>query len=148
MIPPATAETSYHQHHERTPLHELTRREGVDGLYQRLFDLTKQSKWDEIDKTRVKEAIDKAKEWYQFCRPRSDDQPFVTHPLRVAIRILSIEHLNTSDQDYATTADEVIAAIFHDIVEDDPWMVANIPRDVDRKVAQQCALETLWDDKK
>jgi (p)ppGpp synthase/HD superfamily hydrolase len=96
------------------PLHAITEVFGQDGLVQRLSY--------EIGRLPVdtRRAVADAAEWALslHAEQRRTREPYANHVLRVALRIIC--HYRVTDPDV------VIAALLHDVVEDQPWAVAGI----------------------
>ena len=88
------------------PLHAITVMYGEPGLRGRL--LLETSRFPAADQGRVRAALDLAARLH--AGDRRQREPYISHPLRVAIRILS--HYRASDPDVAC------AALLHDSVED------------------------------
>jgi (p)ppGpp synthase/HD superfamily hydrolase len=88
------------------PLHAITAVHGEEGLRERLAIET--ATFPAADRERITQALDLASRLH--ATDRRQNEPYVNHLLRVAIRITS--HYRVSD------ADVVCAALLHDAVED------------------------------
>jgi HD domain len=88
------------------PLHAITSTYGEEGLRARFA--VEIEKWPEQDQRRLNRALDLAARLHGA--DRREQEPYVNHLLRVAIRIMS--HYGVHD------ADVVCAALLHDAVED------------------------------
>jgi hypothetical protein len=88
------------------PLHAITAVHGEKGLRERLAIET--ATFPTADRKRIAQALDLASRVH--AGDRRQNEPYVNHLLRVAIRIIS--HYRVSD------ADVVCAALLHDAVED------------------------------
>jgi hypothetical protein len=89
-----------------TPLHAITALHGETGLRERFA--IEIASFPEADRQRIERALDLATRLH--AADRRQREPYVNHPLRVAIRIIS--HYKVRD------ADVVCAALLHDAVED------------------------------
>jgi HD domain len=94
------------------PLHAITSTYGEAGLRDRFA--AEIGSWPEADRRRMERALDLAARLH--AADRRDQEPYVNHLLRVAIRIMS--HYGVRD------ADVVCAALLHDAVEDHPAELA------------------------
>jgi hypothetical protein len=90
------------------PLHAITSTYGEAGLRDRFA--VEIASWPEADRRRMERALDLASRLH--AGDRRDREPYVSHLLRVAIRIMS--HYGVRD------ADVVCGALLHDAVEDHP----------------------------
>jgi len=88
------------------PLHAITSTYGEPGLRER-FAIELES-WPGDDRRRLNRALELASRLH--ADDRREREPYINHPLRVAIRIMS--HYGVRD------ADVVSAALLHDVVED------------------------------
>jgi hypothetical protein len=88
------------------PLHAVTSVHGEDGLRQRLLIETR--RFPAAERARIDTALALMSRLHE--RDRRQREPYASHPLRVAIRILS--HYRVTDPDV------VCAALLHDTVED------------------------------
>jgi HD domain len=88
------------------PLHAITSVHGEAGLRERL--LTEIAEFPAADRDRAQDALALASRLH--AADRRQREPYVSHLLRVAIRILS--HYRVADPDVAC------AALLHDAVED------------------------------
>jgi HD domain len=88
------------------PLHAITSTYGEAGLRDRFA--AEIASWPDADRRRMEEALELAGRLH--AGDRRDQEPYVNHLLRVAIRIMS--HYGVRD------ADVVCAALLHDAVED------------------------------
>ena len=88
------------------PLHAITSTYGEAGLRDRFA--VEIASWPEADRRRMEQARDLAARLH--ADDRRDQEPYVNHLLRVAIRVMS--HYRVRD------ADVVCAALLHDAVED------------------------------
>jgi len=88
------------------PLHAITSTYGEAGLRDRFT--VEIASWPEADRRRMERARDLAARLH--ADDRREQEPYVNHLLRVAIRIMS--HYRVRD------ADVVCAALLHDAVED------------------------------
>jgi hypothetical protein len=88
------------------PLHAITSTYGEAGLRDRFA--VEIAAWPEPDRRRMERALELAGRLH--ADDRRDREPYVSHLLRVAIRIMS--HYRVRD------ADVVCAALLHDAVED------------------------------
>jgi hypothetical protein len=88
------------------PLHAITSLHGEEGLRERL--LVEIAQFPAADRTRIGSALELM--WLAHARDRRQREPYVNHPLRVTIRILS--HYRVTDPHIAC------AALLHDVVED------------------------------
>jgi HD domain len=94
------------------PLHAITSTYGEEGLRARFA--AEIETWPEPDRRRLNQALDLAGRLH--AADRRDQEPYVNHLLRVAIRIMS--HYGVHDTDV------VCAALLHDAVEDHPAELA------------------------
>jgi hypothetical protein len=94
------------------PLHAITSTYGEAGLRDRFA--VEIASWPEADRRRMEQARDLAARLH--ADDRRDQEPYVNHLLRVAIRVMS--HYRVRD------ADVVCAALLHDAVEDHPVELA------------------------
>jgi hypothetical protein len=99
------------------PLHAITSTYGEAGLRARFA--AEISSWPEPDRRRMEQALDLAARLH--AADRRDREPYLNHPLRVAIRIMS--YYDVRD------ADVICAALLHDAVEDHPAELAGGPAD-------------------
>ena len=97
------------------PLHAITSTYGEAGLRDRFT--VEIASWPEADRRRMERARDLAARLH--ADDRREQEPYVNHLLRVAIRIMS--HYRVRD------ADVVCAALLHDAVEDHPDELAGRP---------------------
>ena len=88
------------------PLHAITSTYGEEGLRARFA--AEIETWPEPDQRRLNQALDLVARLH--AADRRDQEPYVNHVLRVAIRIMS--HYGVRDTDV------VCAALLHDAVED------------------------------
>jgi HD domain len=88
------------------PLHAITATYGTDGLRERFA--AEIAAFPEADRRRLEQALDLAARLH--AADRRQQEPYLNHLLRVAIRILS--HYGVRDADVAT------AALLHDAIED------------------------------
>ena len=88
------------------PLHAITSTYGEEGLRARFA--AEVETWPEEDQRRLNKALDLAARLH--AADRRDQEPYLNHLLRVAIRIMS--HYGVHDPNV------VIAALLHDAVED------------------------------
>jgi (p)ppGpp synthase/HD superfamily hydrolase len=88
------------------PLHAVTSTYGEAGLQERL--LLEVSRFSAGDRARVEDALALASRLH--APDRRQREPYINHPLRVTIRIIS--HYRVTDPDLAC------AALLHDVVED------------------------------
>lgn len=88
-----------------------------NALVERFLHEVETTDWSEQDKQLVLLALEDAT--YIHAGDSQGARPVIVHPLRVAIRILSLDHFNVRDR-----PDLVIAALLHDTVEDHPerWL--------------------------
>ena len=94
------------------PLHAITSTYGEAGLRDRFA--VEIASWPEADRRGMNRALELASRLH--ADDRRDQEPYVNHLLRVAIRIMS--HYRVRD------ADVVCAALLHDAVEDHPAELA------------------------
>ncbi len=94
------------------PLHAITSTYGEAGLRDRFA--AEIASWPDADRRRMERALELAARLH--AGDRRDQEPYVNHLLRVAIRIMS--HYGVRD------ADVVCAALLHDAVEDHPAELA------------------------
>lgn len=94
------------------PLHDLTAEFSEAGLRQRLLHEVAQTDWSEETRELLLGAEELALATH--IEDSRGDHPYSTHFLRVAIRLLSPDHLNVQDPDM------LVAALLHDTVEDHP----------------------------
>ena len=113
------------------PLHAITSTYGEAGLRDRFA--AEIAYWPEADRLRLERALDLAARLH--AADRRDSEPYLNHPLRVAIRIVSYYRV----QD----ADVICAALLHDAVEDHAAELAGEPADADPRAGQQAALGVL-----
>lgn len=126
-----------HNPADRCVLHDITEQEGLHGLEQRLTSEIMTTDWSDEDQSRVLRAIDDAILIHQG--EMRGNYPYATHSLRIAIRLMSRDHLAIRDD-----PDLIIAALMHDVVEDESWSVASIlPEITPRPEAQMMALQAL-----
>ncbi len=90
------------------PLHAITAVYGEDGLRERL--LIEAGRFPRAQRDRIGAALALMSRLHE--RDRRQREPYSSHPLRVAIRILSRYHYRVTDPDVAC------AALLHDTVED------------------------------
>ena len=88
------------------PLHAITSAYGEEGLRARFA--AEIEVWPEADQRRLNQALALAGQLH--AADRREQEPYVNHLLRVAIRIMS--HYGVRD------GDVVCAALLHDVVED------------------------------
>jgi (p)ppGpp synthase/HD superfamily hydrolase len=88
-------------------LHQITATYGEPGLRLRFAHETAQLRSAE-DRTKSEQALALATDLHH--RDRRQDEPYINHPLRVALRIIC--HYNVLN------ADVICAALLHDTVED------------------------------
>lgn len=125
---------------DRIPLHNLSKELGVEGLTAYLDDEMSRTDWSDDDKALVRHALVLMLDVHQG-QTRDDGQAYATHPLRNALRYLTPERLNIRDKPH-----RVAAILLHDTIEDNPWAVIDANQDsIDRRTAQQLALEKLWE---
>lgn len=97
------------------PLHAITEVHGQDGLARRLDH--------EIQRlpAPARDAVADAAGWALrlHAGQRRTREPYANHVLRVALRVLC--HYRVTDPDV------LIAALLHDVVEDQPWAAAGVP---------------------
>jgi HD domain len=91
---------------ETMPLHAITATYGEDGLRERFA--AEIAGFPEADRRRLEDALALASRLHAGDRRQSE--PYINHPLRVAIRIMS--HYGIRDPDV------IVAALLHDAVED------------------------------
>lgn len=100
-------------------LREITEISETDGyaLIERLSYEIETTDWSDEDKQLVFQALEDALRIHEG--DTQGTRPFIVHPLRVAIRIMSKDHFNVRDR-----PDLIIAALLHDSVEDHPerWL--------------------------
>jgi hypothetical protein len=99
------------------PLHAITSVHGEAGLRQRL--LIEIAGLPDADRVRVDSACSFMS--VAHAGDRRQREPYASHPLRVAIRILSPGHYGVRDSDVAC------AALLHDTVEDHADDIAGTP---------------------
>ncbi len=91
---------------ETMPLHAITATYGEDGLRERFAAET--AGFGQAERHRLEDALALASRLHAGDRRQSE--PYINHPLRVAIRIMS--HYGIRDPDV------IVAALLHDAVED------------------------------
>ena len=91
---------------ETMPLHAITATYGEDGLRERFA--AEIAGFGEPERRRLEDALALASRLHAGDRRQSE--PYINHPLRVAIRIMS--HYAIRDPDV------IVAALLHDVVED------------------------------
>ena len=91
---------------ETMPLHAITATYGEDGLRERFA--AEIARFPEAERRRLEDALALASRLHAGDRRQSE--PYINHPLRVAIRIMS--HYGIHDPDV------IVAALLHDAVED------------------------------
>jgi HD domain len=91
---------------ETMPLHAITATYGEDGLRER-FE-AEIARFGEAERRRLEDALALASRLH--AGDRRQNEPYINHPLRVAIRIMS--HYAIRDPDV------IVAALLHDAVED------------------------------
>lgn len=102
-------------HLQVMPLHAITEIHGAAGLRERLnLDLRR---LPAADRHRVVDAA--AWAWQLHANQRRTREPYVSHVLRVALRILCYYRVHDPDV--------LVAALMHDTVEDQPWATAGLP---------------------
>ncbi len=89
-------------------LHAITTTYGEEGLRERFA--TEIASFPEADRRRLEDALDLAARLHEG--DHREREPYLNHPLRVTIRILS--HYGVRDADVA------VAGLLHDTVEDHP----------------------------
>jgi HD domain-containing protein len=94
------------------PLHAITATRGEAGLRERLA--LEIAGFPDADRERIGRALDLAARLH--AGDRRQREPYLNHPLRVAIRIIS--HYRITDPDV------ICAALLHDTVEDHPGGLA------------------------
>lgn len=96
------------------PLHAVTEVYGQAGLAQRLTHELRRLP------PGARDSVADAARWAQHLHAdqRRTREPYANHVLRVALRILC--HYRVTDPDV------LIAALLHDVVEDQPWAAAGI----------------------
>jgi (p)ppGpp synthase/HD superfamily hydrolase len=96
------------------PLHAITEIYGQAGLAQRLsYEV---DRLPASSRDAVADAADRAQRLH--ATQHRTREPYANHVLRVALRILC--HYRVTDSDV------VIAALLHDVVEDQPWAAAGV----------------------
>ncbi|GAA3948187.1 hypothetical protein GCM10022629_70540 [Amorphoplanes auranticolor] len=97
------------------PLHAITEIHGETGLRQRITL--------ELDRLPPHDCrmVEDAAAWATrlHAGQRRTREPYINHPLRVALRILCYYRV--------TDPDVLIAALLHDAVEDQPWAMTGLP---------------------
>jgi len=88
------------------PLHAITATYGEQGLRERFA--AEIAGFDDAERRRLEDALDLAARLH--AGDRRQNEPYLNHPLRVAIRIMS--HYGIRDPDV------IVAALLHDAVED------------------------------
>ncbi len=91
---------------ETMPLHAITATYGEDGLRERFA--AEIAGFPEAERARLEDALALASRLH--AGDRRQNEPYINHPLRVAIRIMS--HYGIRDPDV------IVAALLHDAVED------------------------------
>jgi hypothetical protein len=99
------------------PLHAITATYGEAGLRERFA--AEIASWPEADQGRMEQALDLAARLH--AADRREQEPYVNHLLRVAIRIIT--YYDVRD------AGVICAALLHDAVEDHPAELAGGPDD-------------------
>ena len=94
------------------PLHAITASRGEAGLRERLT--LEIAGFPDAGRQQIERAVDLAARLH--AADRRQHEPYVNHPLRVAIRIIS--HYRITDPDV------ICAALLHDTVEDHPEALA------------------------
>jgi (p)ppGpp synthase/HD superfamily hydrolase len=94
------------------PLHAITSTYGEAGLRERFA--VEIASWPEPDRRRMERALDLAARLH--AADRRDREPYLNHPLRVAIRIMVYYGVRDTDV--------ICAALLHDSVEDHPAELA------------------------
>jgi (p)ppGpp synthase/HD superfamily hydrolase len=96
------------------PLHAITEVYGQAGLAQRLTHELRRLP------PGARDTVADAADWAQHLHAsqRRTREPYANHVLRVALRILCHYHV--------TDPDVLIAALLHDVVEDQPWAAAGV----------------------
>ncbi len=104
------------------PLHAITEVFGQAGLAQRLTY--------EIGRLPARDTVADAADWALrlHAGQRRTREPYANHVLRVTLRILC--HYRVTDPDV------IIAALLHDVVEDQPWGAAGVASRNNRFVAE------------
>jgi HD domain len=116
---------------ETMPLHAITATYGEEGLRERFA--AEIAGFPEAERRRLNDALELASRLHAADRRQSE--PYINHPLRVAIRIMS--HYGIRDPDV------VIAALLHDVVEDHAAELAPDGRSEPVPARTQAALATL-----
>lgn len=106
----------------RVITHEMGENGGEKGLRERLTHEIETTGWNDEQKTLVYTALDDAARLHGG--DTRGDLPALTHPLRVAIRILSPDHFNVRDR-----PELIAAALLHDTVEEHPERWVTPPDD-------------------
>jgi hypothetical protein len=88
------------------PLHAITATYGEPGLRERFA--AEIAGFGDVDRRRLADALELASRLHSG--DRRQNEPYINHPLRVAIRIMS--HYGVRDPDV------IVAALLHDVVED------------------------------
>jgi len=91
---------------ETMPLHAITATYGEPGLRERFA--AEIAGFGDADRQRLEDALALASRLHRG--DRRQNEPYINHPLRVAIRIMS--HYGIRDPDV------IVAALLHDVVED------------------------------
>jgi hypothetical protein len=116
---------------ETMPLHAITATYGEDGLRERFA--AEIAGFPGAERRRLEEALELASRLHAGDRRQSE--PYINHPLRVAIRIMS--HYGIRDPDV------VIAALLHDVVEDHAAELAPAAASEPAAVRTEAALAAL-----
>jgi HD domain len=116
---------------ETMPLHAITATYGEDGLRERFA--AEIAGFPEAERGRLEEALELASRLHAGDRRQSE--PYINHPLRVAIRIMSYYGIRDPDV--------VIAALLHDAVEDHAAELAPAARRESSAARTRAALDAL-----
>lgn len=116
-----------------SPIHVVEGNWGIPGLRRMLMALL--TRLDEADQSAVLRA-ERIASWLHAADLRSGDRPYVSHLLRVTIRIAYYYHVRD--------VDVLCAALLHDSVEDHPDRLADFATDDERgKGAREAAYTVL-----
>lgn len=127
--------------HEHRPffgekaLHDITKESSEDGLRRRLSHEIAQAGWDDETRAKLHLALSLALEAHDA--DTRGEHPYSTHFLRVAIRLVSSDHLGVKD------ADIVVAALLHDTVEDHPELYQSFEVTADVATPREHAFEAI-----
>jgi len=119
------------------PLHDVTREFSEEGLRRRLSYEVSRTDWPDDIREQIRFAEELAIDTHA---PDSRGvHPYSTHFLRVAIRLISRDHLGIQDPDL------LIAALLHDTVEDHEEVYTGIIAPLENESSRHHAIRAIED---